>query len=175
MEKFPAPRRDENAAHTVGAIFSPFLSDAHLIYPVSASRIERLPFTFPQLYISELGVSKEGNRMAINERELEMALEGEFGADFEGEFEVPSSDDTAASSAAASQRASRDLYAKYRTACKGRSILKRLTKTKISPIDESIMLQKRIDGLPQLFTDLAELKRRPRKCRTRTIETNGRG
>jgi hypothetical protein len=101
--------------------------------------------------------------MAIKEPELEMALESEFGGDFEGEFEVPSSDDTASSSAAASQRASRELYAKYRTACKGRSIFKRLTKTKLSPIDESIMLQKRIDGLPQLFTDLAELKRRAPK------------
>lgn len=91
--------------------------------------------------------------------DLEMELEAEFAPDFEAELEVPSSE-TGAASSAASRRASRELYAKYQTACKGRRILKRLTKTKINPLDEALMLQRRIDGLPQLFRDLAELNHR---------------
>jgi hypothetical protein len=99
--------------------------------------------------------------VAINyEGELEMELEREFGGDYvEGELEAPS-DDTANASAADGRRSSRELYAKYQSACKGRRILKRLTRAKLNPLDEAILLQARIDGLPQLFRDLAALDRR---------------
>jgi hypothetical protein len=92
------------------------------------------------------------------DRELEMELEQEFGGDFAGEFELPYDPDEAAASAAASVRANRELYAKYQAACKGRRILKRLTRKKLDPLEEAVMLTKRIAGLPQLFKDLADLK-----------------
>ncbi len=92
------------------------------------------------------------------DRELEMELEQEFGGDFEGELELPYDPDEAAASAAASARANRELYAKYQAACKGRRILKRLTRMKPGSLEEATMLAKRIAGLPQLFKDLADLK-----------------
>jgi hypothetical protein len=92
------------------------------------------------------------------DRELEMELEQEFGGDFVGEFELAYDPDEADASAASSVRANRELYAKYQSACKGRRILKRLTRTKLDPYDQGLMLQARIDGLPKLFKDLADLK-----------------
>lgn len=89
---------------------------------------------------------------------LDRALDAEFGGDFRGELDDPG-DDIGSVSAAASKRASRELYAKYRSACKGRRILKVLRKEKLDSVQESIMLQNRIKGLPQLFRDLDDLNR----------------
>jgi len=94
------------------------------------------------------------------DRELEMELEQEFGGDFAGEFELPYDPDEADASAASTARANRDLYAKYRAACKGRRILKRLTRKKLDTYDETLMLQARIAGLPRMFKDLADFRNR---------------
>src|SRR5438270_567893 len=80
------------------------------------------------------------------------------------------SDEEAAASAEASRRASRDLYAKYQSACKGIRILKHLTRDKLDPWDEELMLEKRIKGLPQLFQDLAALNRQARTLSSQEYE-----
>jgi hypothetical protein len=77
--------------------------------------------------------------------ELEMALREAFSGDFEGEMESPGA-------------LARGLNTQYQTACKGRRILRVLRKNKLSPIDEALMLEDRIQRLPLLFQDLNILK-----------------
>jgi len=66
-------------------------------------------------------------------------------------------------SEAAARQAAQELFSKYEMDCKGISLLKRLRKTKFSPYDEALLLQKRIDELPQLYEDKAELDLRAQK------------
>jgi hypothetical protein len=90
------------------------------------------------------------------EAELEMALRQAFREDFESELEGPGPKPQKPQAQPAGALA-RGLYANYQTACKGRRILEVLRKKKLDPIDEALMLQDRIQRLPDLFHDLATL------------------
>jgi hypothetical protein len=62
----------------------------------------------------------------------------------------------------AARRAAHELFTKYEADCRGINVLKRLTKGKLSLMDESILLQRRLKELPRLYQDKAELDRRAR-------------
>src|SRR3974390_1733624 len=95
----------------------------------------------------------------LYDHELELQLDREFGPEIsEQDFpERDIDDDKAADSVAAGRMATRRLHAEYRSACKGRRILKRLLKNPLTNDQEIAMLQRRIAALPQLFQDLAAL------------------
>ncbi|SRR5712691_10350951 len=88
--------------------------------------------------------------------ELEMALRQAFREDFESEREVPGPKSKKPQPQPAGALA-RGLYANYQTACKGRRILKALRKEKLDPTNEALMLEDRIQPLPLLFEELANL------------------
>jgi len=73
-------------------------------------------------------------------------------ADDEGKYQ---SDDAA-------RRAAQELFKKYESNCRGVDVLKRLSKSKLSIMDEAMLLQRRLKELPKLYHDKAELKRRVR-------------
>jgi hypothetical protein len=106
----------------------------------------------PPLYGGYYGYYREPPLVGYYGYYREPPLFGDYGDD--PEFDI------ADASAAAGRQASRDLYAKYQSACKGVRVLQRLRKTKLSPLAEERMLEERIAGLPQLFKDLAALGRR---------------
>ncbi len=87
--------------------------------------------------------------------ELEMALREAFREDFEGELEAPAPKGNRPQAARAAGALARGLYTQYQKACKGRRILK-VRKEKLNPIDEALMLEDRIQRLPDLFHELAE-------------------
>lgn len=62
----------------------------------------------------------------------------------------------------AARRAAHELFTKYEADCRGIDVLKRLTKGKLSLMDEAILLQRRLKELPKLYQDKAELDRRAR-------------
>jgi hypothetical protein len=88
--------------------------------------------------------------------ELETALREAFGEDFESELEGPQPAPANQNVPAAGALA-RGLYTQYQKACKGRRILRTLRKQKLKPIDEALILEDRIQRLPDLFHDLAIL------------------
>jgi hypothetical protein len=65
----------------------------------------------------------------------------------------------------AARRAAHELFAKYEADCRGINVLKRLTKGKLSLMDEAILLQRRLKELPRLYQDKADLDRRARTWR----------
>ena len=66
-------------------------------------------------------------------------------------------------SEAAARQAAQELFSKYELDCKGISLLKRLGKAKLSIYDEALLLQRRINELPQLYEDKAALDLRAQK------------
>jgi hypothetical protein len=63
---------------------------------------------------------------------------------------------------AAARQAAQELFTKYESDCRGVDVLKRLTKGRLSLMDESILLSRRIKELPGLYHEKVELDRRAR-------------
>ncbi|HEY7182753.1 MAG TPA: hypothetical protein VIC84_15090 [Blastocatellia bacterium] len=63
---------------------------------------------------------------------------------------------------AAARQAAKDLFAKFESDCRGVDVLKRLRRGNFSLWDETLMLGRRIEGLPRLFQEKADLERRAR-------------
>lgn len=78
--------------------------------------------------------------------ELETILREAFGEDSEDEFENPQPP-PANNNAVARRALARALYTQYEKACKGRRVLRTLSREKLSPMDEVLILEDHVRDL----------------------------